>query len=99
MFLTSACVGTKGLPDNCYELTVFRGFCEDYLRRLLNGPAEIAEYYFIAPQIVSAIKQRDASLSIFDTIYEKLVKPCVGMIERGKYDSAHRLYREKVRRF
>lgn len=96
-FLTSACVEAKGLPDDCHELTVLRSFRENYLRLLPNGPTEIAQYYFIAPQIVSAIKQRNDSLSIFNAIYEQLVKPCVGMIERGENDSAHKLYREKVR--
>lgn len=96
-FLTSACVEAKGLSDECRELTVLRRFREDYLRTLPNGPEEIAEYYFVAPQIVSAIKQRDDALSVFGAIYETLVKPCVELIERGEKEDAHRLYRQTVR--
>lgn len=95
-FLTSACVEAKGLPDDCHELTVLRRFREGYLLSLPEGREEIAEYYFVAPQIVSAIKNRADYLDIFDSIYTKLVKPCVNMIERGKNENAHVLYRATV---
>ncbi len=95
-FLTSACVEAKGLPDDCHELTVLRGFREGYLRSLPEGREEIAEYYFVAPQIVAAIRKRADALSAFDSIYEKLVRPCVEMIERGENEGAHKLYRNYV---
>lgn len=96
-FLTSACVEAKGLPDNCHELQALRAFRENYLRNRPEGEAEIREYYFIAPQIVSAIKQRTDSLHIFDGIYEHCVKPCVKLIEAGENEEAHELYRRTVR--
>ena len=95
-FLTSACVEARGLLDDCRELTVLRKFREGYLRSTPEGIKEIAEYYFIAPQIVSAIQKRDDSLAVFDSIYAKLVKPCVDFIENGDNESAHKLYRETV---
>lgn len=96
VFLTSACVEAKGLPDDCYGLTVLRKFRDTYLRFLPCGEKEIAEYYFVAPQIVSAIKKREDYLCIFDSIYTKLVKPCVNMIERGDNEKAHILYRDTI---
>ena len=95
-FLTSACTEARGLPDDCHELAVLRRFRDGYLRSLPEGGAEIAEYYFVAPQIVSEIKKRDDSAAEFDTIYEKLVKPCVEIIERGENENAHALYRATV---
>lgn len=95
-FLTSACVEAKGLPDDCRELTVLRRFRESYLRTLPEGRDEIAEYYFVAPQIVSAIKNRTDAISVFNSIYDKLVLPCVEMIERGENDGAHELYKKTV---
>lgn len=95
-FLTSACVEAKGLPDDCYELTVLRKFRDTYLRFLPCGEKEIAEYYFVAPQIVSAIKNREDYLGIFGSIYTKLVKPCVNMIERGDNEKAYILYRDTI---
>lgn len=97
-FLTSACMEAKGLPDDCHELTVLREFRENYLRPLPGGKGEIAEYYFVAPQIVEKIKNRADSRSILDSIYEMLVKPCVEMIERGENENAHLLYRSTVKR-
>ena len=94
--MTSACVEAKGLPDDCYELTTLRKFRDNYLRNLPEGSDEIAEYYFIAPQIVSAIKQRADAMLVFNSIYEKLVTPCVNMIECGENEQAHILYRETV---
>lgn len=96
-FLTSACVEAKGLPDDCHELTVLRRFREGYLRSLPEGRKEIAEYYLIAPQIVEAINKRADAPSIFDSIYEKLVRPCVEMIESGENENAHKLYLETVK--
>ena len=95
-FLTSACVEAKGLPDDCHELAVLRRFREGYLRSLPEGRNEIAEYYFVAPQIVTEIKKQADSIAVFESIYEKLVKPCVDMIERGENENAHTLYRSTV---
>ena len=95
-FLTSACVEAKGLPDDCHELTVLRRFREEYLRPLPEGETEIAEYYDIAPQIVSTIRLREDSLSIFSDIYDSLVKPCVDLIEKGENEVAHTIYKDRV---
>ena len=95
-FLTSACVEAEGLPDNCHELSVLRRFREEYLRKIPGGPDEIAEYYFVAPQIVEAIKLRKDALDVFKSIYTEVIKPCVEMIERGENDKAHKLYRASV---
>lgn len=96
-FLTSACVEAKGLPDDCHELSILRSFRDGYLSSLPGGREEVAEYYSIAPQIVAAIKDRANAPAIFNSIYEKLVRPCVEMIERGENKSAHKLYRDSVR--
>ena len=96
-FLTSACVEARGLSDDCHELTVLRYFRENYLRAIPEGPDEIAEYYFIAPQIVSAIKRGEGAETVFDELYEKLVKPCVVMIEAGNNHGAHELYKTTVK--
>lgn len=96
-FLTSACVEAKGLPDDCHELSILRSFRDGYLSSLPGGREEVAEYYFIAPQIVAAIKDRANAPAIFNSIYEKLVRPCVEMIERGENENAHKLYRDSVR--
>lgn len=95
-FLTSACVEAKGLADTCHELTVLRHFRDNYLRDRKEGEAEIREYYFVAPQVVAAIKKEGNSKEVFDGIYTNLVQPCVEMIEQGKNEDAYQLYKETV---
>ncbi len=95
-FLTSACVEAMGLPDDCHELTVLRSFRDGYLAAQPEGKSEICEYYHIAPQIVQSIRNSNRTKEVFDAIYKDLVKPCVNLIEEGKYSQAHRLYRSAV---
>lgn len=92
-FLTSACCEAKQLEDDCYQLSTLRKFRDGYLKAQPCGECEINEYYFIAPQIVSAIKQREDSNSIFNAIYENMVLPCIHFIENDKPEEAHSLYR------
>ena len=54
-FLTTPCVAHAGLADDCEELTVLRGFRDDYLLRFDEGRRLVDEYYNIAPGIVRAI--------------------------------------------
>lgn len=95
-FLTSACVETKGLPDDCYELTTLRKFRDEYLAKQDCGQCDIAHYYHVAPAIVESIKKREDAGAVFERIYNELVIPCVKLIEDGDYVSAHNKYREYV---
>lgn len=92
-YLTSACVETKGLPDDCYELMTLRKFRDGWLREQKDGEADIAAYYSSAPAIVEAIKKRPDSMTVFDMIYVELVRPCVDWIEQGKLEEARQHYR------
>lgn len=92
-YLTSACVVSRGLPDNCYELELLRKYRDTWLKDSEGGLAVIAEYYAMAPKIVEAIDKRDNKDSIYDSIYRKMVLPCVQYIEEKKYQEALELYR------
>ena len=83
----------KGLPDNCYELETLRHFRDTWLKGSEEGQAVIKKYYEIAPKIVSAINETKDSKSIYEMLYEKMVKPCVEFIEQGKYQETLELYR------
>ncbi|MBE6976596.1 MAG: hypothetical protein E7439_05315 [Ruminococcaceae bacterium] len=95
-FLTSACVEAKGLPDDCYELTILRKFRDEYLAKQENGQCEIRHYYVVAPSIVEKIKKSPDANSVFEKIYHDLVLPCVQMIENFNLSEAHALYRSYV---
>ena len=92
-FLTSACVRARGLPDDCEELTVLRRYRDDYLRTHAGGEEAIREYYEIAPGIVGRINQRQDADTIWNSVYEETILPCVAMIREGRMDDAFVLYK------
>ena len=92
-YLTSACMVSKCLPDDCYELETLRNYRDTWLKSTEEGLAVIAEYYAIAPKIVEAIDKREDSNSIYDMLYEQMVLPCVKFIEEKKYQETLELYR------
>ena len=46
---TTACVKSKGLSDDCIELSTLRKFRDEYILNLENGEKDIKEYYDTAP--------------------------------------------------
>ena len=93
-FLTSACTAARGLPDDCHELTVLRNFRDNWLKHQSDGVSLIAHYYEVAPKIVEAIDKRDDRLVIWEDVYNKLVIPCVELIEKGENHKALALYQQ-----
>lgn len=93
-YLTSACSEAKGLPDDCYELQVLRGFRDDYVRAREDGQEVLEEYERTAPKIVSNIKKLGAKAQqTFDKIYNELVIKAVHLILSGQNDAAYSLYK------
>lgn len=92
-YLTSACMYSKGLPDDCYELETLRNFRDTWLKNSEEGQEIIKEYYEVAPKIVSAINETKESKKVYDMLYEKMVQPCVKLIEQKKYKETVHLYR------
>ncbi len=92
-YLTSACVGYLGKPDDCYELTTLRAFRDDHLKKTAEGSALVEEYYKIAPQIVEKIEASGKQKEYYEYIY-KVVTECVACIEKGDGDGALARYRD-----
>lgn len=92
-FLTSACVEAKGLPDDCSELSVLRHFRDSYLAGIAGEKLKSVNITMLPPTIVSNIRKLPDSLKIIEKIYEELVLPCVKMINEGRNEDAHTLYR------
>ncbi len=95
-FLTSACVESMALPDDCHELTVLRSFRDTYLTAQPGGPQEICEYYHIAPKIVAKINALPNAREVWMRLYQELILPCVRWIEEGNNRQAHSAYRSAV---
>lgn len=92
-YLTTACVVSRGLPDDCIELQTLRSFRDAYLASLPNGRAEIDQYYQLAPTIVANIDKQSNREEIWNQVYTELIEPCVRMIHANKNESAHQLYK------
>lgn len=95
-FLTTACIRAKNLPNNCYELNLLRGFRDKYVMFLPDGPELVREYYDMAPRIVDEIEKEDERDRVYESLFNNLVKKTINSIERGRFEEALRIYKEKV---
>ena len=95
-FITTAVCDSFGKADDCYELTAFRNFRDNWLALQADGKNLIAEYYSIAPKIVSKISALANSESIYKNIWEKYLAPCLAFIERGDNQACKLRYMEMV---
>ncbi len=92
-YLTSACVGYFGKPDDCYELTTLRAFRDNHLKKTAEGSALVEEYYKVAPKIVEKIEASGKQKEYYEYIYG-VVTECVACIENGDSDGALARYRD-----
>ncbi len=73
-YLTTACVGAKGLPDNCTELQALRRLRDEFLMPTEFGRKAVAEYYVTAPAIVEAIQSREGAHAVWEGVYREIVE-------------------------
>ena len=90
-FLSTAACQFKGLPDDCYELEVFRDFRDSYLRATTNGSQMVEHYYSVAPEITKHLTEEADLNQIWDVVAE-----CVEAIEAKRYQEAITTYRAMV---
>ena len=95
-FITTACMYSKGLQDDCSELQLFRRFRDEWLANQSEGPELIAQYYSIAPDIVEKLNQRKDAKKIYDDLYLCFIEPCLKFIVHEEYEKALDIYRETV---
>lgn len=91
-FITSAICRTFSKPDDCYELTTFRNFRDNWFAKQPDGQALIQEYYRIAPTIVEHIDQRSDSKEIYQSIWDAYLTPCLHHIEAQQFDECRNIY-------
>jgi hypothetical protein len=94
-YITTACTLSRGLPDDCEELTVLRSFRDRYVLDQPNGKQLVAQYYRYAPAIVETIDQQKEAAAIYDQLYQ-VIRTCVQAIQNGDHPSAFNTYCEMV---
>ena len=92
-YLTTACVNSKGLPDNCLELRTLRNFRDKILMKDSKGKKAIEEYYKIAPLIIESINEKRYSQSIWDNLHGDIRK-AVSLVKSEDFDSAFNHYKD-----
>lgn len=97
-FMTSACVGYKGLDDNCAELEAMRSFRDNYLNKTEEGRNLAREYYKLAPQVVRYIDRSPLKDYYYNDIYLTVCK-CKELIEEGKNNEAIDVYNEMFHKY
>ena len=97
-FISSACVYSKGLPDDCNELMILRSFRDNYMLTNDRYKGLVKDYYQLAPSIVKGIDKSMDRQKVYDEIYEKMLMPCITMISQEKYDEAVYFYHNYTRK-
>lgn len=95
-YITTATCEEFGKPDDCYELTQFRKFRDEWLLLQDDGKMLIQKYYNDAPKIVEEINSQENHKEIYHNINENYLKPCLLMIEREEFEECKNLYSEMV---
>ena len=83
-YITTAICEEFGKPDDCYELTTFRGFRDNWLKQQPDGEMLITRYYDTAPKIVDLINKQPNRTAIYQFINENYLSKCLLYIENGE---------------
>lgn len=94
-FITTACVNTYGLSDDCQELTILRWFRDTYIRSLSNSNSLVDEYYTIAPLIIQKIQEDPNHEKVWGNIFT-IIQKSVKLILKSDYDRAFNEYIKMV---
>lgn len=95
-FITTAVCESQHKPDDCYELTLFRSFRDNYLLQREDGEEMVHAYYDVAPTIVKHIGKKENAAQIYEGIWQKYLAPCVQLIEAERNEECVALYRQMV---
>ncbi|MHC6203494.1 GTPase family protein [Breznakiellaceae bacterium SP9] len=95
-FITTATCESLGRPDDCYELNAFRSFRDNWLVQQPDGQDLTAEYYRIAPHIVSEINRNPDKDAVYASIWRNHLAECLHLIESERYSDCKEKYVEMV---
>ena len=95
-FITTAVCDSFGKADDCYELTTFRHFRDDWLVLQPDGKQLVDEYYAVAPRIVAGINRLVNAAQIYKDIWREYLAPCLTFIELGDQSSCKAKYVDMV---
>jgi hypothetical protein len=77
-------------------LNTLRKFRDDVLLNSAEGRRDVAEYYVIAPKIVSGINQLHDAAQIYNHLYIHWLYPAIDAIKQQKFAMAYCIYKQMV---
>lgn len=95
-YVTTAICETYQKPDDCYELTSFRKFRDEWLIKQPDGIDLIHQYYLVAPLIVKLIDKEEDRDKIYQDLNELYLLPCLKSIENDRYEECKENYIKMV---
>ncbi len=95
-YITTAVCEGMNKPADCYELKLLKNYRDGYLADMPDGEEVISQYYDIAPTIVKRINKQKDHATIYRSLYEAYISPCVRLIEEEKNDECREKYQEMV---
>lgn len=95
-YITTAVCETMGKPDDCYELTLLRGYRDTYLKQQPDGEEMVKWYYDVAPTIVKRIGKTPDPKQVYAGLWERYIQPCISLIEQGEQEACRELYLKMV---
>jgi len=95
-YITTAMCNYLGKKDDCYELTMLRGFRDNWLYYQIDGERLIQEYYKYAPIIVDRINNASDKESTYKQI-ENCIYTCLSYIRSQQFEMAKNLYIVMIR--
>lgn len=91
-YITTATCEEYGKPDDCYELTAFRGFRDNWLQYQPDGKELIARYYDTAPAVVESINKQPNHTEIYHHLNDTYLSRCLSYIENGENEKCKQTY-------
>jgi hypothetical protein len=95
--VTTACMASRGLGDDCEELKTLRLFRDTYVSKLPEGKKLIDEYYEVAPQLVNNINHTENAHQVYEMIYQKYIWPITSHLLNQEYEKALLLSQQAVK--
>lgn len=83
--------------DDCYELSAFQQFKNEYLANEPDGKKLLEEYSELEPKIVKAINKEPNAEQIYCQLWEDYLSLCLEEIEEGDYKACKKRYVRMVR--
>jgi len=96
-YVTSALVKHKGLPDNCYQMELFREFRKNYILNSKDKSRidDLDQYYFYGQFISKWIESRTDSKEIW-TFVDIYITKFTKMLEEKDFENAYNYFKQNT---